>query len=166
MLAFFYLMGAGFSSFFLLLVVINSVNSSDSFLDNFVITCKFFFSISFVTGLICTFYFCVRGFLTAIGIGVMDSTMTCSSLADMDKRTFRCHFPIFLSAIAETLNIFLRISYPPLKLLKNSVTNAAIPPTEITVESSPIFFLRGLISNLSLATKFYSSSRRPLPIVF
>lgn len=27
-------------------------------------------------------------------------------------------------------------------------------------------FLRGLISNLSLATKFYSSSRRPLPIVF
>lgn len=65
----YHLMGAGFSSFFLLLVVINSVNSSDSFLDNFVITCKFFFSISFVTGLICTFYFCVRGFLTAIGIG-------------------------------------------------------------------------------------------------
>ena len=97
---------------------------------------------------------------------VMDSTMTCSSLADMDKRTFRCHFPIFLSAIAETLNIFLRISYPPLKLLKNSVTNAAIPPTEITVESSPIFFLRGLISNLSLSTKFYSSPRRPIPIVF
>lgn len=28
------------------------------------------------------------------------------------------------------------------------------------------FLLRGLISNLSLATKFYSSSRRPLPIVF
>ena len=43
MLAFFYLMGAGFSSFFLVLVVINSVNPSDSFLDNFVITCKFFF---------------------------------------------------------------------------------------------------------------------------
>lgn len=69
MLAFFYLMGAGFSSFFLVLVVINSVNPSDSFLDNFVITCKFFFSISFVIGLICTFYFCVRGFINAVGIG-------------------------------------------------------------------------------------------------
>lgn len=44
MLAFFYLMGTGFSLFFLELVVINLVNSSDSFLDNFVITCKFFFS--------------------------------------------------------------------------------------------------------------------------
>lgn len=43
MLAFFYLMGTGFSLFFLELVVINLVNSSDSFLDNFVITCKFFF---------------------------------------------------------------------------------------------------------------------------
>lgn len=69
MLAFFYLMGAGFSSFFLVLVVINSVNPSDSFLDNFVITCKLFFFISFVTGLLCAFYFCVRGFITAIGIG-------------------------------------------------------------------------------------------------
>ena len=69
MLAFFYLMSAGFSSFFLVLVVINSVNPSDSFLDNFVITCKFFFYISFVIGLLCAFYFCVRGFFTAIGIG-------------------------------------------------------------------------------------------------
>lgn len=69
MLAFFYLMGAGFSSFFLLLVVINSVNSSDSFLDNFVITCKFFFFTSFVIGLLCAFYFCAHGFITAIGMG-------------------------------------------------------------------------------------------------
>lgn len=69
MLAFFYLMGVGFSLFFLELVAINLVNFSDSFLDNFVITCKFFFFTSFVIGLLCAFYFCVRGFFTAIGIG-------------------------------------------------------------------------------------------------
>ena len=69
MLAFFYLMGTGFSLFFLELVVINLVNSSDSFLDNFVITCKFFFFTSFVIGLLWTFYFCVHGFITAKGIG-------------------------------------------------------------------------------------------------
>ena len=34
------------------------------------------------------------------------------------------------------------------------------------VESSLIFLLRGLISNLSVQTKFYSSPRRPLPIAF
>lgn len=69
MLAFFYLMGTGFSLFFLELVVINLVNSSDSFLDNFVITCKFFFFTSFVIGLLCAFYFCAHGFITAIGMG-------------------------------------------------------------------------------------------------
>lgn len=69
MLAFFYLMGVGFSLFFLELVAINLVNSSDSFLDNFVITCKFFFFTSFVIGLLCAFYFCAHGFITAIGMG-------------------------------------------------------------------------------------------------
>lgn len=43
MLAFFYLLGASFSVFVLFLLLIDTINSSDSFLVKFVITCKVFF---------------------------------------------------------------------------------------------------------------------------
>lgn len=92
---------------------------------------------------------------------VNDRIMTCSSLADIDKCTVLRQFLHVPSAIAEIMSIFLRISYPPLKALKNPV----ISP-ERKAKLSVTLFLRGLISNLSLSTKFYSSPRRPPSIVF
>ena len=89
---------------------------------------------------------------------VMDSTMTCSSLADMDKRTFRCHFPIFLSAIAETLNIFLRISYPPLKALKNRAISPVSPlPVRKAIIAST-FLLRVLGLDFFLTNQILPST--------
>ena len=88
---------------------------------------------------------------------VNDTIMTCSSLVDIDKWTFLRQFLFVPSAIAETISIFLRISYPPLKALKKPV----IRP-ERKVKLSVTLFLRGLISNLLLQTKFYSSLRRSL----
>ena len=92
---------------------------------------------------------------------VNDRIMTGSSLADIDKWTFLRQFLHVPSAIAEIMSIFLRISYPPLKTLKKPVIRP-VRKTKISVT----LFLRGLISNLSLATKFYSSTRRPPSIVF
>lgn len=88
---------------------------------------------------------------------VNDTIMTCSSLVDIDKWTFLRQFLFVPSAIAETISIFLRISYPPLKALKKPV----IRP-ERKVKLSVTLFLRGLISNLLLQTKFHSSLRRSL----
>lgn len=88
---------------------------------------------------------------------VNDRIMTCSSLADIDKCTVLRQFLHVPSAIAEIMSIFLRISYPPLKALKNPV----ISP-ERKAKLSVTLFLRGLNRNFSLQTKFYSYPRRPL----
>lgn len=69
MIAFLYLLGAGLSAFVLLLVLNHSLYSYYSFLDNFVKTCTFFFYASIVIGFLCTFVFCLRGFLAASGMG-------------------------------------------------------------------------------------------------
>lgn len=88
---------------------------------------------------------------------VNDRIMTCSSLADIDKCTVLRQFLHVPSAIAEIMSIFLRISYPPLKALKNPV----ISP-ERKAKLSVTLFLRGLSSDFCVQPKFYSYPRSPL----
>ena len=88
---------------------------------------------------------------------VNDRIMTCSSLADIDKCTVLRQFLHVPSAIAEIMCIFLRISYPPLKALKNPV----ISP-ERKAKLSVTLFLRGLSSDFCVQPKFYSYPRSPL----
>lgn len=88
----------------------------------------------------------------------IDNTMTCSLFAFMDRKIFRRQLPLFPSAIAETLNIFLRISYPPLKALKNRAISPVSPlPVRKAIIAST-FLLRVLGLDFFLTNQILPST--------